>query len=73
MQAIVLPEKILDEVNRIIFRFIWRKKECNRKAFEKVKRSVMCNKYEKRGIRSFRSENYAGKFFVTMGYTSMSI
>ena len=34
MQALILPDKFLTEVNRIFFRFLWRKRDCNRRAFE---------------------------------------
>ena len=42
MQALVVPDPVLTQVNRILFRFLWRKKHCNRKAFEKVKKTVVC-------------------------------
>ena len=42
MQAPVVPDPVLTHVNRILFRFLWRKQDCNRKAFEKVKRTVVC-------------------------------
>ena len=40
MQALVIPDHVLTEINRLMFRYLWRKKQktnCNRKAFEKVK------------------------------------
>ena len=43
MQSIELPRHVLDTINRIFFRFIWRKKFTNKKAWEKIKRSVLCN------------------------------
>ena len=36
---------MLTDINRLLFRFLWRKKDCNRKAFKKVKRVVMCNDF----------------------------
>ena len=50
MQAISIPDHVLTEINRLMFRFIWRKKDCNRRAFEKVKRSVLCCEYERGGL-----------------------
>ena len=50
MQAIVIPDKILTEINTLLFRFLWRKRDCNKKAFEKVKRSVIISDTEKGGI-----------------------
>ena len=40
-QALVVPDPVLTQVNRILFRILWRKKDCNHKAFEKVKRTVV--------------------------------
>ena len=50
MQALILPEKVLVELNRILYRFIWRKTDCNKRAYEKVKRSVLCLRYENGGL-----------------------
>ena len=41
MQTLVVPDPVLTQVNRILFRFLGRKKDCNRKAFEKIKRTVV--------------------------------
>ena len=51
MKTIVLPEKILTELNTLVFRFLWRKKDCNKKAYEKVKRKVMINDFELGGLK----------------------
>ena len=37
MQSVGLPEKVLIDVNRLFYKFIWQKRFSNRKAFEKVK------------------------------------
>ena len=50
MQALVVPDSVLTQVNRLLFRFLWRKKDCNRKAFEKVKRNVVCSDLENDGL-----------------------
>lgn len=50
MQAICIPQKVLKEINTILYRFLWRKKDCNRKAFEKVKRVVVNSDIDKGGI-----------------------
>ena len=42
MQALVVPDPVLTQVNRILLRFLGRKKDCSRKTFEKVKRTVVC-------------------------------
>ena len=51
MQALIIPEKVLTKINQILFRFLWRKENCNRRAFEKVKRSVVCSGLEKGGLK----------------------
>ena len=51
MQTISIPDKVLTEINTIFFRFLWRKKNCNKKAFEKIKRRVMINEYSKGGLK----------------------
>jgi len=51
LQSICLPEKILKEINTLLYRFLWRKKDCNRRAFEKVKRVVVNAEIEKGGIK----------------------
>ena len=40
--VLVVPDPVLTQVSRILFRFLWCKKDCNRKAFENVKRTVVC-------------------------------
>ena len=50
MQALVVPDPVLTQVNRILFRDLWRRKDCNRKAFEKVKRTVVCSALENVGL-----------------------
>ena len=50
MKAITLHEKVLTEINTILYRFLWRKTNCNRRAFEKVKRCVMTSSPEKGGL-----------------------
>ena len=51
MQSISLPEKVLIDVNRLFYRFIWQKRFSNRKAFEKVKRVIMEGNLEDGGLK----------------------
>ena len=51
MQALFLPENVLRDLNTIIFRFLWKRKYSNRRAFEKVKRDVLCLGYENGGLK----------------------
>ena len=50
MKALVVPDNILKEINTLLFRFLWRKRDCNKKAYEKVKRKVMINEIDKGGL-----------------------
>ena len=50
MQALVMPENDLIEINKLLFRFWWLKKDCNRRAFGRVKRSVLCTDVESGGL-----------------------
>lgn len=50
MQALLIPENVLIEMNRLLYRFLWRKRDSNRKAFEKVKRTVLCGEVEEGGL-----------------------
>lgn len=51
MQSIGLPEHVLTELNRLFFGFIWKKKFSNKKAFEKVKRKIMTQEFERGGLK----------------------
>lgn len=51
MQSIGLPQKVLQEISRVFYRFIWQKRCATRKAFEKIKRSVMESDYSDGGVR----------------------
>ena len=51
MQALIAPKDILQQINTMLFRFLWKKKFSNTKAFEKVKRVVVCNKKEEGGLQ----------------------
>ena len=49
MQALSAPRAILVQLNTMLFRFLWKKKYNNTRAYEKVKRNILCNKYEEGG------------------------
>ena len=64
MQALVVPDLVLTQVNRILFRFLWRKKHCNRKAFEKVKRTVVCGVLENGGLNMIDLKQMQAAFLL---------
>ena len=58
-QGLVVPDSVLTQVNRLLFRFCCcccccccfvTKKDCNRRVFEKVKRKVVCGDFENDGL-----------------------
>jgi len=64
MQALVVPNPVLTQVNRILFRFLWCKKDCNRKVFEKVKRTVVCGALEKGGLNMIDLKQMQAAFLM---------
>lgn len=50
MQSIGLPENVLGLINRTMYKFLWQRKFSNRKAFEKIKRKIMQQDYDKGGL-----------------------
>ena len=51
MQGISLPKEVLDQINTIFFRFLWKKNFDNKRAFEKIKRKVLYSSYGDGGLR----------------------
>ena len=51
LQSLTLPINVLEEIDRILFKFIWQKKFTNKKTFEKIKRSVMCKEFAAGGLK----------------------
>ena len=65
LQSLALPEKVLNTINSILFRFIWKKKNTNTRAFEKVKRKTMCNSYDKGGITMINIVDLQNSFLMS--------
>ena len=51
MQSIGLPERVLSSIYLTLYSVIWEKKNSNKKAFEKVKRKVLMQDYDKGGLK----------------------
>ena len=64
MQALVVPDPFLTQVNRILFRFLWCKKDYNRKALEKVKRTVVCGALENGGLNMIDLKQMQAAFLL---------
>lgn len=50
MQSIGVTPSILNRISKTIFNFIWKKRHSNKRAFEKIKRSVMYGEYAEGGL-----------------------
>lgn len=64
MQALVIPMHILQQINTILFRFIWKKRYSNTKAFEKVKRKIMCKDTEQGGLNMINIVDMQNSFLL---------
>ena len=64
MQGLIMPDNYIKKVNRIIFKFLWKKRYNNRKAFEKVKRVVVCSNYENGGLKMINIEDMQKGFIL---------
>ena len=62
MQAFVAPADIIKKLTTLFFRFIWKKKYSNTKAFEKVKRRIMCQKMEEGGLSMINVDDLKKSF-----------
>ena len=59
-----MPEQVIDKINRKIFSFIWRKRHSNKKAFEKIKRSIMCSPEEMGGLNMINLKQMQDSFYI---------
>ena len=64
MQSIGLPEKVLTDVNRLFYKFIWQKRFSNTKAFEKVKRVIVEGNLEDGGLKMVNAVHLQKAFYL---------
>lgn len=64
MQALCAPEPILFKLNTLLFKFLWQKRFSNKKAFEKVKRTVICNTREEGGLGMINMMDMQSSFML---------
>ena len=64
MQSISLKKEILDEINTILYRFIWKKDSLDKKAWERIKRNVLCNSKEKGGLEMINMHDFQKSFLI---------
>lgn len=68
LQSLVLPDNVLTNINSILFRFLWKKKYTNKKAFEKVKRSVVCSAHEAGGLNMINVIDMQNSFLLALPF-----
>ena len=64
LQCIALPDSILKTIDCYIFKFIWQKKYSNNKAFEKIKRSVLCLPIDQGGLGMISVADQQAVFYL---------
>ena len=64
MQSVGIPEKTLEDINRILYKFIWQRRYSNRKAFEKIKRKILQQDYDSGGIRMIDMKSMQSYFYL---------
>lgn len=75
MQSVGLPESVLVKINKILYKFLWQRRQSNKKAFEKIKRKTLQEDYDKGGLKMidmiFTQKcfylQWAGKLFYESG------
>ena len=67
MQGTSLPTKILDEINVIFHRFIWKKDNIETRANERIKRTVLSNNKNKGGLEMINIHNFQKSFLINWG------
>ena len=56
IESIGLPNTVLKHLKTMFFRFLWKKRYNNKRAFEKIKRKVIYNPTEKGGLKILNIE-----------------
>jgi exonuclease III len=65
MQSIGIPDSALATINTIMYKFIWQRKCSNKRAFEKVKRTVLCKDYSEGGLNVIDVFDLQNSFFLS--------
>ena len=51
IQSLSLPEHVLNQIDSIFFKFIWKKRDSKKRVFEKIKRNVLCLERKQGGLK----------------------
>ena len=64
MQSIGVPDSVLNKINSVLYKFIWQRKNSNKKAFEKVKRKIMESDIEQGGLKMINVCDLQKQFYL---------
>ena len=64
MQSLVLPDHVLNEIDTIMFKYIWQKRLSNKKVFEKVKRKTLCLDFNQGGLKMISTKDQQQVFCI---------
>ena len=67
MQSTGIPDNILTEINKIMFRFLWKSNYRNSRTCEKVSRETMCIGKDKGGLDMIDIKKNANCFLFKLG------
>ena len=71
LQSLSLPEHVINKIDTLFFKFIWQKKHSNKKAREKIKRSVMCRTIEEGGLQMIKVRDQQRAFLLKWFYKTL--
>ena len=72
LQSLALPYRVLDEINSILYRFIWRKDHVEKRAWERLKRKVLSNDKENGGLNMINIHDFQNSFLLHWGKRLLS-
>ena len=64
LQSLALPKCVLEEIDRLIFKFLWQKQSTNKKAYEKIKRSILCKDIPDGGLNMISVQDQQKVFLI---------
>ena len=64
LQSLFIKKGVLDEINTIFYRFIWKRDSIDKKAWERVRRSVLCSTKEKGGLEMINLHEFHNSFLI---------
>ena len=72
MQSVGIPKHFLEEINRLFFRFLWRRKYSNKRAYEKVKRKIMYTDHKSGGLNMINIFNFQDAIYLSWAESLLS-